>query len=297
MRLTWVHLLASALLATGPTAAQTPSDETSAAEAAAPACTSSEDCQPEERCVSLFHQTQGSVKKTCYATCTEDGQSCALVTGGRGVCTQWDEEGLICVASAKQHEICGDARNTLCEKNLMCLQQPGLGFGVCGRLCDPESSATCQQPELFGTPFCGCLHGEVCSISPLVITATGQKGKDGLCMTRQLPGAPCGSVDAAGVFQLCPEGQICARAHAEEVPVCWSELALLDEQGRPLTKLILEDGTPFSVGQKTRPEQQLIEDFDNQCGCSSATKPCANVASILGFVWFGGCCLPSGCVR
>ena len=95
--------------------------------------------------------------------------------------------GTICVGRADQHEACGDLTNTLCEKDLLCLEHAGMMQGVCGRTCDPEAQATCQQPDLFGTPFCGCFHDEVCSISPLAISVRGGKAKDGL-----VPSLPVG---------------------------------------------------------------------------------------------------------
>ena len=70
---------------------------------------------------------------------------------------------------------------------------------------------------------------------------------------------------------------------------------VLNDQGKKITQLQLENGEDFSVGQKQRPEKELLEDFDRQCGCTDSLRPCSNVANILGFVWFGGCCVPEGC--
>ncbi|MBL91622.1 MAG: hypothetical protein CMH56_07385 [Myxococcales bacterium] len=254
-------------------------------------------CSPSEKCLTLFHQSGKGQQRACYAQCSSPKTDCTLSTGEPGECTAWSDQGLICVGRAKQHQACGDAHNTLCEKDLMCLQQAEGAKGICGRVCDPQASATCQQPDLFGTPFCGCLHGEVCSVSPMVIPVPGTSAKDGICTQNQIAGGICGAYDENSEFQLCPDGQVCAHASETESPVCWSELSLMDEQGRQITELRLKDGTAFTVGEKKRPETELIEDLDNQCGCSSATRPCTNIANILGFVWFGGCCMPEICSR
>ena len=96
-------------------------------------------------------------------------------------------------------------------------------------------------------------------------------------------------------FGLCSRDRF-AYAKDRSDAKCWSELALMDELGRPLTRLTLEDESPFSVGQEEKSESGLMQDFDRQCGCSDSLKPCGNIANILGFVWFGGCCMPESCV-
>jgi hypothetical protein len=259
------------------------------------ACETQDECGDNQKCTTLFHRTGDNLKKTCYHQCAQAQTPCQTSDGGVGQCMQWAHAGLLCVGRAAQHQACGDMVNAMCEKDLLCLEHPGMMQGVCGRVCDPDAHATCQQPELFGTPFCGCHHDEVCSVSPIAISVKGGKAKDGVCTQTQLVGAACGGFNEQSNFQLCPEGQVCAYAKDRPKALCWSELALMDDQGRQLTTLTLEKGGHFTVGQKQRPERELIQDFDRQCGCTESLKPCGNIAQLLGFVWFGGCCVPEGC--
>ena len=258
-------------------------------------CESDTDCGDNQICTSLFHRSGQDKKKACYHKCEDVHAACQTSSAQVGQCVKWAHAGTICVGRADQHQACGDLTNTLCEKDLLCLEHQGMLQGVCSRTCDPEAHATCQQSDLYGTPFCGCQHDEVCSVSPLAISVKGGKAKDGVCTQVRPPGAVCGSFDDDATFQICSEGQVCAFVKDRSEAQCWSELSLMDEAGRPLTKLNLEDGTPFSVGQKVKPETGLIKDFDRQCGCSDSLKPCSNIANILGFVWFGGCCMPESC--
>ena len=116
-------------------------------------------------------------------------------------------------------------------------------------------------------------------------------------MQNQLAGDACGVFDEAGQFKLCPDGQVCAFSDKKNKALCWQELSLMDDKGRQVTELKLEDGSEFKVGKKRPAGQAFVDDIDDQCGCSNAVRPCSNIANILGFVWFGGCCLPESCSR
>lgn len=170
-------------------------------------CDSDAVCGPEGWCHDLYQESDDN--RVCWKRCDTAGDCAdffyehdtarcgAVVAGGPK----------ICIALSGQLGTCGNRLNANCnhEDYSICIEDPR-GYGVCVRVCNPHSPATCRAN--VPADHCGCMGADGCSTA-IAFESGVTDDPDGVCAPVTSVGDLCGHNEQRRTPMLCTSGQEC----------------------------------------------------------------------------------------